>query len=73
MSLVKSSNHIYLKYDHKSLRKIRRKAGKTVGAVAQEFLVLIIEDEMDRQLEIITQWQGMNTFRLRWDFIPLTM
>ena len=38
------------------LKRIRRRAGKTVGAVAQEYLVLTVEDEEQRQLEIITQW-----------------
>ena len=39
------------------MKRIRRRAGKTVGAVAQEYLVLTVEDEERRQLEIITQWQ----------------
>ena len=38
------------------MKRIRRRAGKTVGAVAQEYLVLTVEDEERRQLEIITQW-----------------
>jgi len=40
-----------------SLKKVRRRAGKTIGAVSQEFLVMKITDERQRELEIITQWQ----------------
>lgn len=42
-----------------SLRKIKRRAGKTIGAVAQEYLVMQITDELGRDLEVITQWQGV--------------
>jgi hypothetical protein len=37
---------------------VKRRAGKTIGAVSQEFLVMTVEDERQRQLEIVTQWQG---------------
>jgi len=39
------------------LSRVRRRAGKTIGAVSQEFLVMIVNDENGRKLEIITQWQ----------------
>lgn len=39
------------------LSRVRRRAGKTIGAVSQEFLVMTVEDEKGRKLEIITQWQ----------------
>jgi hypothetical protein len=41
----------------KSLKKVRRRAGKTIGAVVQQYLVMTIIDERDRELEIVTQWQ----------------
>lgn len=41
-----------------SLEKIRRRAGKTVGAVSQEFASVVVSDEFDREMEIITPWQG---------------
>jgi hypothetical protein len=40
-----------------ALKRIKRRAGKTVGAVAQEYLVMDLRDEEGRDLEIITQWQ----------------
>ena len=40
-----------------SLSKVRRRAGKTIGGVSQEFLVVKIEDDNGRDLEIITQWR----------------
>jgi hypothetical protein len=42
-----------------SLKRVKRRAGKTIGAVSQEFLVMIVQDEQQRELEIVTQWQGM--------------
>ena len=39
-----------------SLNRVKRRAGKTIGGVAQEYLVLHIDDEEGRDLEIITQW-----------------
>ncbi len=39
-----------------SLNRVKRRAGKTIGGVAQEYLVLRIDDEDGRDLEIITQW-----------------
>ena len=41
-----------------SLKRIKRRAGKTIGNVSQEFLTLITMDEKGRSLEIITEWQG---------------
>ena len=41
-----------------SLKRIRRRAGKTVGAVSQEFVSIMVSDEFDREMEIITPWQG---------------
>lgn len=41
----------------KTLKKIQRRAGKSIGAVSQEFLVLSVRDEYQRELEIVTQWQ----------------
>ena len=40
-----------------NVNKLKRRAGKTIGAAKQEFLQLLIEDENGRELEIITQWQ----------------
>jgi hypothetical protein len=45
-----------------SLKRVKRRAGKTIGAVSQEFLVMIVQDEQQRELEIVTQWQGMMRF-----------
>jgi hypothetical protein len=42
-----------------SLKRVKRRAGKSIGAVSQEFLVMTVQDENQRELEIITQWQGM--------------
>ena len=41
------------------MNKLKRRSGKTVGAVKQEYLQVTIVDENDRQLEVITQWQEM--------------
>lgn len=41
----------------KTLKKVQRRAGKSIGAVSQEFLVLSVRDEYQRELEIVTQWQ----------------
>lgn len=43
---------------HYSLNKIRRRAGKSIGAVSQDFLDIVVEDEYNRKLEIITPWQS---------------
>lgn len=40
-----------------SLKRLKRRAGKMIGAVAQEYLQLIIADESERELEVITTWQ----------------
>ena len=40
-----------------SLNKVRRRAGKTIGGISQEFLIVKIEDENGRDLEVITQWK----------------
>ena len=41
----------------RSLERVRRRAGKTVGGVFQEFLQVEVDDEKGRCLEIVTQWQ----------------
>jgi hypothetical protein len=41
-----------------SVEKIRRRAGKTIGMMSQEYLMMGMEDEAGRELEVITQWQG---------------
>lgn len=38
------------------LRKIRRKTGKTIGGIAQDYLDLLVEDDNGRALEIVTPW-----------------
>mmetsp|Transcript_1993 Transcript_1993/g.4294 ORF Transcript_1993/g.4294 Transcript_1993/m.4294 type:complete len:199 (-) Transcript_1993:69-665(-) len=40
-----------------SMSKIRRRSGKTVGAVSQDYLDLVVRDEHDRVLEVVTPWQ----------------
>ena len=42
-----------------SISKLNRRSGKSIGAFKQEYMQVIIRDENDRQLEIITQWQEM--------------
>ena len=42
-----------------SLTKLRRRRGKMIGDVSQEYLRMVVVDEFDRQLEVITQWQEM--------------
>jgi hypothetical protein len=44
-----------------SLTRLRRRNGKMIGAVSQEYLQLVVSDEGDRRLEIITQWQDAYT------------
>ena len=41
-----------------STSKIRRKSGKSVGSLLQYYLLLDVRDEMGRELEVITPWQG---------------
>jgi hypothetical protein len=41
------------------LKKLRRKGGKTIGVISQEFLTVVTEDEKGRILEIITEWQDI--------------
>ena len=53
--LVETSDIVIIPF---SLEKIRRRAGKTVGAVSQEFASVVVSDEFDREMEIITPWQG---------------
>jgi hypothetical protein len=38
------------------LHKIRRRAGKTIGAVSQEFVDVTVSDESGREMEIISPW-----------------
>ena len=42
-----------------SINKLKRRAGKSIGAAKQEYLQLTIVDENDRELDVITQWQEM--------------
>lgn len=57
--IIRSSRYYYGFFDAKidSLKRIKRRAGKTIGAVPQEFLTLLTMDESGRTLEIITEWQ----------------
>lgn len=41
----------------KQLKKVKRRAGKSIGAVAQEYLLMLVKDERGRELEVVTQWQ----------------
>jgi len=41
-----------------SLKRIRRRAGRTIGSASQEFLRVVAEDERGRSLEVVTEWQG---------------
>lgn len=41
-----------------SLKRIRRRAGRTIGSASQEFLRVVAEDECGRSLEVVTEWQG---------------
>lgn len=56
---AKGTSNYYAVYSGRitSLNRIKRRAGKTIGAVAQEFLIININDENGCNLEIITQWQ----------------
>ena len=45
-----------------SLKRIRRRAGKTIGALSQEFVRLLAEDEEGRCLEVVSEWQGTDPF-----------
>jgi hypothetical protein len=48
----------------KSLKRIRRRSGKSIGAVTQMYLHMLVVDEMDRELEIITPWKGTSSHTL---------
>ena len=39
------------------LKKVKRRAGKSIGAVAQEYLLMLVKDEKGRELEVVTLWQ----------------
>ena len=41
-----------------SLKKMKRRSGKTVGAISLEYLDIVVIDEYDRELEIVTPWKG---------------
>jgi hypothetical protein len=41
----------------KQLKKVKRRAGKSIGAVAQEYLLMLVQDDRGRELEVVTQWQ----------------
>ena len=55
----KAKNLSYAVYSGRieSLTKLRRRRGKMIGDVSQEYLQMVVKDEFGRQLEIITQWQ----------------
>ena len=42
----------------KQLKRVKRRAGKSIGAIAQEYLLLLVEDEKGRELEVVTQWES---------------
>ena len=42
----------------KQLKRVKRRAGKSIGATAQEYLLLLVEDEKGRELEVVTQWES---------------
>jgi len=42
----------------RSLDRIRRRAGKTVGGISQEYLQMVVDDDKGRSLEVITPWQS---------------
>lgn len=50
--------HALFKGQIVSLRKIRRRSGKTIGAITQSYLDILVVDELDRELEIVTPWKG---------------
>eukprot|EP01039_Chlorochromonas_danica_P006941 gene6941-7681_t len=50
-------HHALFKGQIVSLRKIRRRSGKTIGAITQLYLDILVVDELDRELEIVTPWK----------------
>jgi hypothetical protein len=48
------------------IRQIERRSGKSIGQFHQDYLDMIVSDESDRSLEIITPWQD-EYHRLRQD------
>lgn len=42
-----------------SLQKFRQNTGKSLEGFPQKFLSMVIKDENDRELEVITYWQGL--------------
>lgn len=36
----------------------RRRTGKSVGVITHEYLSLIVEDELKREMELIMTWKG---------------
>ena len=36
----------------------RRRTGKSVGVITHEYLSLIVEDELEREMELIMTWKG---------------
>lgn len=41
----------------KNLSRVKRRAGKSIGGVAQQYLEMVLEDEGGRRLDVVTQWQ----------------
>lgn len=50
-------HHALFKGSIQSMRRIRRRSGKTIGALSQDYLDIVVMDEMERELEIITPWR----------------
>lgn len=40
-----------------SLSRVKRRAGKSIGGVSQQYLEMVLEDEGGRRLDVVTQWQ----------------
>eukprot|EP01031_Cornospumella_fuschlensis_P044774 gene44774-54757_t len=54
----KLMHHALFKGTIVSLKKIRRRSGKTIGTVSQTYLDMLVVDELNREMEIITGWKG---------------
>lgn len=55
----KPSYHAIFSGTISSLRKIKRRSGKSIGAISQEYLVVLIEDSSGRELEVIACWRDL--------------
>ena len=54
----KPLNHAVYKGKIISLSKIRRRSGKSIGALSQDYLDMTLSDEEGVELEILTPWQS---------------